>query len=285
MENAKESTTKYPDFSVLMSVYSKEEASNLKIALKSIVEQTLPPKEIVIVHDGPISYQLQLVIDGIKQSISKQVMLKEVKLKENVGLGLALQAGTQAVETEWIARMDSDDVATPDRFKLQFNEILRNPNLAVIGGQIDEFDEKITNVIGRRMVPCSKSKIIKFAKYRSPFNHPTVIINKAKLNEVGGYVDFRNLEDYYLWVRFLFSDFEVFNVDRVVLHMRSGKDLYKRRTGLGYLKRYIKLRSIMRKKQFLNFFEEVTGDAFMTINVMVPNIIRELVYKKILHKE
>lgn len=282
MEKKKISKNKYPDFSVLMSVYAREKPKNLKLALKSIVEQTLTPKEIILVQDGPITDQLQEVIDQFKLESND---LKEVKLEENVGLGLALRAGTGFVTTDWIARMDSDDISINKRFEIQFSEIVKDSDLAVVGGQIDEFDINIHNVIGKRLVPCENYDILKFAKYRSPFNHPTVVINKEKLNKVGGYRDFKNFEDYYLWIRFLAKDYKFKNVNEIVLHMRSGRDMYSRRTGIKYLGRYYRLRSIMKKLKFLKLYEEIFGDIVMTLNVLIPNNARSIVYQQLLHKK
>lgn len=122
----------YPSFSVLMSVYKKDNPKYLDLALNSIELQTVKPSEIILVEDGPVSEELQFVVD--KHISQSNVNFKSVKLKKNHGLGEALRIGTNYVSTNWIARMDSDDVSVPKRFEMQLNEIIKNPELAVIGG-------------------------------------------------------------------------------------------------------------------------------------------------------
>ena len=106
-------------FSVLQPVYYKEKASHLYAALQSIVNQTLLPDEVVLVKDGPLTEALECVIDNFKQENLMDV--KTVVLEENVGLGLALQQGVLACKNSIIARMDSDDIALPNRFRLQYD--------------------------------------------------------------------------------------------------------------------------------------------------------------------
>ena len=131
----------YPHFSVLMSVYNKEKASYLDKALMSVENQTVIPDEIIIVEDGPISIELKKVISKHKKKFGRG--FKNVISEKNQGLGAALRLGTKYVSTNWIARMDSDDISVPNRFEIQLKEIIRKPNIAVVGGQVTEFAENI----------------------------------------------------------------------------------------------------------------------------------------------
>ena len=166
---------KYPDFSVLMSVYYKERPDFFDLALNSINNQTLFPTEIVLVEDGPLTSELEQVIKKYKRIWRDK--LKIIKLTKNSGLGVALQEGTKHISTEWIARMDTDDISVPNRFEIQLEEVKKHPNYAIIGGQVDEFVNSTKNIVGNRKVPLDKLDIYNFAKYRNPFNHPTVIKN------------------------------------------------------------------------------------------------------------
>ena len=125
--------------------------------------------------------------------------------------------------------MDSDDYSVPDRFKKQFNVIKKNPDLAVVGAQVAEFYGNIDNIIGYRKVPSDNETISQFIKWRNPFNHPTVVINKKVLDKVGGYLPFCNLEDYYLWARIIGNHYQVFNLPDVLTYMRVDNGLYSRR--------------------------------------------------------
>ena len=103
-------------FSVLISVYNKERPDFLEKSLKSIWdEQTLKPNEIVLVKDGVLTKELDEIIN--KFSIDSP--LKIIPLSKNMGLGFALNEGLKYCSYEYVARMDSDDIAKPKRFEKQ----------------------------------------------------------------------------------------------------------------------------------------------------------------------
>ena len=214
---------KYPSFSVLMSVYNKENAAYFDTSLNSIERQTIQPTEIVLVEDGPLGSGLSAIVQKYKKIWGSR--LKVIKIPKNGGLGPALRLGTKYVTTEWIARMDTDDVCVPNRFEIQLKEIKQHPDYAVIGGQIDEFVNKTNNIVGSRTVPLDEDDIYNFIKYRNPFNHPTVMINRKKLLEVGGYQPTDRLEDYNLWVQFVKNNYNVKNLNKVLVHMRVNEGL------------------------------------------------------------
>ncbi|MDE7394607.1 MAG: glycosyltransferase, partial [Clostridiales bacterium] len=116
-------------FSVLMSVYHKEKPEFFDMALDSSYNQTVKADEWVIVKDGPISQELQDVINKYKQYDG--VEIKEVPLEENKGLGIALSVGIPECRNELIARMDTDDIAVPNRFEWQLAEFEKDPALDI----------------------------------------------------------------------------------------------------------------------------------------------------------
>lgn len=272
----------YPAFSVLMSVYKNEIPEYLDEALKSVENQTVKPNEIVLVEDGPISAELKEIILDHQKNFGGD--FKIVISKENKGLAMALRLGTKYVSTNWIARMDSDDYSVPNRFEKQLNEIKRNPKLAIVGGQVKEFASNINNVVGKREVPTSLNEIRKFMRWRSPFNHPTVMLNKKVLIRVGGYISFGNLEDYYLWSRIISANYNVINVSETLVYMRADGGMYSRRGKLSNIKYFYKLRKYLRKKEIITFHSQMIGNVIVTLNIMLPNPIRKLFYEKVLHK-
>ena len=102
--------------SVLISVYSKEKPAYLQQSLNSIFAQTMPPDEVVLVEDGPLSEPLLAVIESYAQQHQE---LHVVKLPTNVGLGLALNEGLKHCNYNLVARMDSDDIMKPERLAKQ----------------------------------------------------------------------------------------------------------------------------------------------------------------------
>lgn len=272
----------YPPFSVLMSVYKNESADYLNQSLRSIVNQTVPPYEIILVEDGPLPRALEKVIIKFQDRYSR---FRVIKIAKNKGLGNALRIGTKYVNTEWIARMDSDDISVENRFELQLKAVIQDPSLAVVGGQVSEFMKDDSNIVGYRYVPIDKEEIYSFAKWRSPFNHPSVLINKNKLEAVGGYCPYGNLEDYYLWVRMIAKEYNVKNLDRVLVKMRVDSGMYSRRGKFSNIRYFYQLRNYLLRKGLVTRREELIGDILMTVNIIVPGSIRKLVYKKILHSK
>ena len=278
-----EKEKKYPSFSVLMSVYKDETPEYFDMALTSIENQTVVPSEIVLVEDGPISTKLKEVISKHKNKFGKG--FKNIVSEKNHGLGAALRLGTKYVSTDWIARMDSDDISVPNRFELQLKEIVNNPNTAVIGGQIEEFANDPSNIIGYRRVPTSEQAIRQFVKWRSPFNHPSVMINKEALLHVGGYIPYGNLEDYYLWARVIVNNYHVANLDQTLVKMRVSEGMYQRRGKSSNLQYFYQLRNFLYQNQMLSWHEKIIGDLLMTLNILVPGWVRRTIYQRVLHKK
>lgn len=278
----KKGTETYPDFSVLMSVYKKENPKFLDQSLCSIEDQTVLPTEIILVEDGLIPTALQEVINKHRANFVND--FKVIKSIRNQGLGGSLRLGTKFVSTNWIARMDSDDISVHDRFELQLDEIVKEPDLAVIGGQIQEFAGGPSNVVGYRRVPTSNALLRQFIKWRSPFNHPSVMLNKDALQKVGGYMPYGNLEDYYLWARIIVYKFHVKNIDRVLVKMRVDEGMYQRRGKFSNIKYFYRLRKFLYKHKVLTWRERFLGDWLMTANILIPGLLRKIIYRKILHR-
>lgn len=274
---------KYPPFSVLMSVYEKEKPDYFDLALRSIYEQTVKPDEIILVEDGPIPESLKNIVKKYQALYGKE-KFKVIVSYKNQGLGVSLKLGTEFVSNEWIARMDSDDYSVPNRFENQLEAISKHPDVAVVGGQVKEFETEIGNIVNQRKVPVDEEAIHKFMKWRSPFNHPTVMINKTKLLEVSGYIPYGNLEDYYLWARMVANNYSVMNVPDYLVYMRVDGGMYARRGKLKNLKYFYKLRGYLKQKKILSSSQAFCGDIMMTINIALPGFLRKKIYQNWLHK-
>ena len=162
----------YP-FSVLMSIYKGDNPSFLDNSLNSIFNQTLLPNEIVLIKDGILNKKLNSVVDNYARA--NTIPFKIIENKKNRGLGYSLKVGVEASSNEIIARMDADDISRDYRFERQLKLMSSMPNIDVLGSNIDEFSGDISNIICKRVVPEKDNAIKLFLKYRSPFNHPTVV--------------------------------------------------------------------------------------------------------------
>ncbi|NVK09197.1 MAG: glycosyltransferase [Tenacibaculum sp.] len=274
-------------FSVLLSVYIKEKPEFLKSALNSIyLEQTLKPDEIVLVKDGPLTKELDDVIDKFKQNLKG--ILKIIVLKKNMGLGYALNEGIKECSYELIARMDTDDIATPYRFEKQVSFFKSNPDVDVLGGMIEEFEEVPGDLGQFRMLPFEHDKILSFAKFRNPINHPTVTYKKSKILEVGGYTsDILFWEDYLLWVKLLNNGCVFHNLDSVLLSFRvqNGNHMIKKRRGIKYAVNEVKFARFARKIRFFNNYDFIKYISLKPPGRLLPSVIISKVYNTIFRKK
>lgn len=269
-------------YSVLMSVYYKEKPEYLQQSMESILHQTIPASDFVLVCDGPLTPELDSVIEKMQQQFG--IVLHVHRLKENGGLGKALNAGLEQCTCELVARMDSDDVSQPDRCEKQLQIFAEHPEYSLVSGIVEEFDGNIHQVTGRRVVPETQEKIIQFAKKRNPFNHPCIMYKKSAVQAVGSYQDFYLLEDYYLWIRMLQHGYLGYNLQEPLLWMRAGSAMYKRRGGWKYVESQRKLFEYMAKSGFISQTDYWVQSMVRLIGAIVPNGLRSFLFKHILRK-
>ncbi len=266
------------NYSVLMSVYWKERPEYLKESMESIYCQSVKTNDFVLVCDGPLNDELYEVIDEMKNKFGESLHI--LQLKKNVGLGDALEAGIKECRNEIIARMDSDDIARPERCEKQLHCFEKNPELSIVSGTVEEFIDIPEQVYSRRVLPSKHEDILEFAKVRNPFNHPCVMYKKEAVEEAGGYQHFYLLEDYFLWVRMLMNGNKAMNLEAPLLWMRAGSDMYKRRGGLKYAISQIKFVAYLKKNRFISFPQYCISTIVRAGGALLPNAIRKKIYEK-----
>lgn len=223
--------------SVLMSVYYKDSPSDLRQALSSLLSQSVLAEEVVIVLDGHVGKELTIELENFKcKARELNVTVKIAPLDENIGLGGALNYGTTLCSSDYIVRMDSDDLCAHDRFQTLVNFIKRNPRVDVIGGQVEEFQNEPGDLSRLRIVPEQHEAIVKFSKWRSPMNHVTVCIKRDVLLNSGGYESVLYKEDYFLWLKLIKYGAIFANLPNVHVHVRVGNGMVGRRHGLKFFK-------------------------------------------------
>lgn len=272
-----------PDFSVLMSVYKNEKSEYLKQAIESIVNQTLIPNEIVIVKDGPLTEELEQVISYYEKKYND--LFKIINLKKNRGLGLALRDGLLACNNEYIARMDTDDIALPTRFEKQFSYLEKHKDIALLGGWITEFSSDYEHPDTITELPCKHNDIVKYAKRRNPFRHMTVVFKKSAVLDSGNYRNFLWFEDYDLWIRIIQKGYKVANISDVIVNVRAGDEMFARRGGCQYLKQELTFQRLLREKKFVNFIEFLVNVLTRSFIRLLPNYLRIFIYKNKLRRK
>ena len=269
-------------YSVLMSVYRKEKAEQLKAAMESIWAQTVPTDDFVLMCDGPLNPSLDAVIAGMEEK--HPAALHVIRLEKNGGLGNALNIGIRHCKHELVARMDSDDISRPERCEQQLAVFREHPELGICSGIVEEFSESTEKIEARRTPPEKQEEILAFAKKRNPFNHPCVMYKKSAVESAGGYRDFYLLEDYYLWIRMLQSGVIGYNLQLPLLWMRAGSELYLRRAGWKYAASQRKLFRYMLDTGFISAGQYVRSVALRTAASIAPNWLRAAAFKKVLRK-
>ena len=266
-----------------MSLYEKEKAEYLKECMDSILRQSVRPQEIVVVKDGPLTKALEAVLSQYEKE--NPGLYKIVALAENHGLGYALAEGIKNCSFELIARMDTDDICRRDRFELQLKEFEADPDLDICGSQIYEFEGNVENIVAARTVPLSDGEIKKYQKRRDAFNHMTVMYKKSAVLKAGNYQSCLLMEDTLLWANMILTGAKCKNRNEVLVFVRVGKDMYERRGGFAYFKKYKAGRKRLKKIGFIGGFNYFSSVAVQFFVAMTPNKLRGWIFKKILHKK
>lgn len=264
-------------FTVLISLYYKESSEYLRKSLDSVFLQSLPSDEVVLVEDGPLTSELYEVVE---EFVHGHPEMKRVVLEKNRGLGEALNEGLKHCSHDLVARMDTDDIAKPERFEKQVKIFQKHPEVDVVGSWIDEFEGDISHVVSVRRLPECHEEILCFAKKRNPINHPVVMFRKGAVLAAGGYQHFPLFEDYYLWVRMLMNGAKFYNVQESLLYFRSSPDMFKRRGGLKYVGTEVRFQNFLLRSHFISFLRYVQNVIIRVMTRIMPNRWRTFLYRK-----
>lgn len=271
------------NYSVLMTVYEKEEPKYFQQAIDSMVSQTVVTNDFVIVCDGPLTKDLDQVIAEFVHKYPK--LFQIIRLEKNVGIGAATNKGLQYCKNDLIAKMDADDVANLRRCELQLNMFSDYPQLAVLGGYLAEFECDSRKPYAIREIPLKNEDIRKFARRRQPFNNVTVMYRKTAVLKVGGYRPMERNEDFDLYVRLLHAGYYAMNLSEILTYARTDKTAMMRRASWQTLKGCAKSRwNSMRIGycSILDFLVCVVGQFAVWI---CPVHVQEWIYQKFLRKK
>jgi len=234
--------------SCLGSCYSGTSSEEIILAVESLFNDTYIPSEVVLIVDGFVDDKLNLSINYLVKKFSLIV----IRLENNIGLGLALKRGIQECKFDLVFRYDTDDISLPKRLKVQYEYLIKNPKVAVLGTFIKEF-KKINGKYYSRLkkVPLNSKEVENTIYFRNPLNHPSVAFRKSIIIKVGSYKDIKFFEDYYLWLNIFKLGYKIENLPNVFVYMRRNS-ASMRRSGLNYLKYEFKFLRIIRSKSLIN---------------------------------
>lgn len=269
-------------FSVLMSLYVRERPEYARACFDSLLQQTVQADEWVIVEDGPLTDEMYKLLDEYQDR--HLGLIKRVRLQKNHGLGLALRAGVPACSNELIARMDTDDIAREDRFEKQLAEFEKNSELDICGSNIAEFENTPDVIVAKRVVPAKHEEILKYQKRRDAFNHMTVMFKKSAVLAAGNYQDCPLMEDTLLWVNMMLNGARCMNIMESLVYVRIGKDMYERRGGWSYFRRYASARKRVLETGYISWIDYLYTILIQLVVALMPGSLRGWFFKKVLHR-
>jgi glycosyltransferase involved in cell wall biosynthesis len=269
------------DFSVLLSVYDKENPNYLRQSLDSVFSQTVRAAQVVLVEDGPLTPELDSLLEEYKR---KYPELELVPLSENKGLGPALAEGMLHCRYELVARMDTDDIARQDRFEKQLEAFKENPALDVCGSHILEFEDEVDHIVTQRKVPLTDAEIKEYQKKRDGLNHVTVMFKKAAVLKAGNYPSCPSMEDSLLWVNMFKNGATAMNIDDYLVYVRIGKEMFDRRGGWAYYKKYKQARKRVYDTGYISWWDYEYTLLVQLAVALMPNKLRGFVFKRLLHR-
>lgn len=270
-------------YTVLMSVYYKEKPEYLSLSIESMLNQTVKPDEFIIVKDGPLTTELDEVINNFVTAYPKTFNI--IVNETNLGLGPALAKGIENSKNELIARMDSDDYVVSTRCERQLEKFREDPKLEMVGSYEAEFVDDIDNVISIHRVPSENDEIERFMHRRCSVLHPTVMYKKSAVLKSGNYQSVLLYEDYDLFARMVLEyHIKSYNIPEPLYYIRTSEDFFKRRGGIKYAKTVLKFKWGQYRKGYMSLMDfciSGLGQAFVCV---LPNSLRKSFYMKFLRK-
>lgn len=267
-----------PQIIILLPVYKGDNHLYFKQSIQSLLAQSYSEIKILIGVDGPVGRELADMLNEIERIQSVQVVF----FKENRGLACVLndliQIGMQE-GCEYFARMDADDICTPDRLQKQCDFLQNNPEVDVVGGAIEEIDDNgIAN--GKRVVyPLTHYECRRFFRYRDPLAHPATFFRRSFFEKVEGYRPmYRKNQDTMLWFDGFMNGCTFANIPDTILYFRVAKDFYNRRNGWTRAKQMLQDRIQMNKALKYDISANIFAFAMFCMTIS-PTFIKKFLYK------
>jgi GT2 family glycosyltransferase len=210
--------------SVLLPVYNAGEP--LRECIESILAQDEPDFEFLIIEDCSTDGSAAM----IRSFANQDTRIRPIFHERNAGLAATLNEGLQEARSEFVARIDQDDVALPNRLSTQIRFLRTRPQVAVAGsfvyhmGRTPQWDRLVR-------LPVEHQQIAETLPRYNCLYHPSVMLRREAILALGGYrPEFRNSEDYDLWLR-ASRAYELANIPVALLRYRfsaSGMTLGKK---------------------------------------------------------
>ena len=208
-----------PAVSILMPVFNA--ADTLHECIDSILAQSLQDIELIAVNDFSTDGSLEIL---------KSFQDQRIKIIDNADKGIvaALNQGLAFCRSEYVARMDADDVMYPQRLERQLAAMIADPSITLCATQARKFPEDIimagyAEYMRWQNACLSMQDIANQIYIESPFAHPSVMFRKSRIEALGGYFDGDFPEDYELWLRLFHAGETMVKLDQVLIDWRESE--------------------------------------------------------------
>ena len=259
-----------PLISVVMPVYN-ERLDFLVSALNSVLSQSLSDFEFLIIDDSDDLAAIQCLEDYAM----KDSRITLIRFNKRIGLTASINYGITVSKSDFIARVDSDDIQNINRFKLQLDFFDDNKDVSILGTSIYKLDEN-NSIIGYRKYPEDNANIIKIGMIKNPICHPTVMFRKSIFKEHGMYdIKFNRAEDYELWRRLFKKNVIFSNLSEPLVSYRvfrePKRDFQNWTSNLKIKLKYFCLNY---------FFLSCLGILLLCVYIIFPSSIRNFIYNQ-----
>lgn len=264
------------DLTVLLTVYAKIAPAELAASLESVMAQTRPATEVIVVEDGPLTEELYAVLDRFPDT-------RRLALPTNRGAAAASQRGLDEVRTAWLARQDADDISRPERFAVQLDRAARG-DVDVIGSAVAEFDTDPDAPLAVRALPETHEEIARYAKINNPVNNPSLMVRTAAVRAVGGYRDVPFQEDYDLMVRLLGAGYRFVNLPEQLVAFRVSPQQRSRRRSRELLSSERQVQRTLVEAGLVSLPRAGLNYVVRTAYRLLPDAAMKAAYAKIFHR-
>jgi glycosyltransferase involved in cell wall biosynthesis len=197
--------------SVFMPVYNG--AAYLKESIQSVLNQTYPHFELVIVNDGSTDHSVE-IINSFQDS-----RIKLFHNEQNMGLAYTENKCLDLCSSGFLAKLDCDDIMLPERLEKQYQYLLQHPKVGILGSAVETINEH-GDKTGEWHYPASSELIPSILLFGNYLAHPAVMLRREALPAVRYRAEYNPAEDYDLWVRMLQSGYNAYNLQEILTRYR-----------------------------------------------------------------
>ncbi len=265
-------------YSILMSVYKNDDPVYLKQSIESMLRQSIPSNDFVVIEDGELTEELYSVLDDYKHNPT----INRYKNEHNMGLAYSLNRGLRLCKNRLVARMDADDISVSVRCEKQLMEFQKNTDLVIVGTALLEFEQTVDNVISKKNMPETREEILAFARRRNPFNHPSVMYDKNIILDTFGGYNSKSLraQDFELFSAIVFRGFDCININEFLLFYRTDSVQIKRRFSWRTFKSVLRIEFMNYLDKYVSLYDLLWVFGVQLLGLITPNCILQRIMRK-----